>query len=90
MLIDGELQHTAVARSSMWSTRPGGRWPDRHRRNYGRYGPALGAARRAFDTADWSRDVQFRYNCLMQLHEAWERNKEPASPGVGDRGGLPG
>jgi aldehyde dehydrogenase (NAD+) len=37
---------------------------------------AVGAARRAFDETDWSRDVEFRYHCLTQLHEALERNKE--------------
>jgi aldehyde dehydrogenase (NAD+) len=37
---------------------------------------AVGAARRAFDTTDWSRDVEFRYHCIMQLQEALENNKE--------------
>lgn len=37
---------------------------------------AVGAARRAFDTTDWSRDVAFRHHCLMQLHDALERDKE--------------
>ncbi|MDT5072875.1 MAG: aldehyde dehydrogenase, partial [Mycobacterium sp.] len=37
---------------------------------------AVGAARRAFDETDWSRDVEFRYHCLTQLHDAMERNKE--------------
>jgi acyl-CoA reductase-like NAD-dependent aldehyde dehydrogenase len=37
---------------------------------------AVGAARRAFDATDWSRDVEFRYHCLTQLHDALERNKE--------------
>ena len=37
---------------------------------------AVGAARRAFDDTDWSRDVEFRYHCLTQLHDALERNKE--------------
>jgi acyl-CoA reductase-like NAD-dependent aldehyde dehydrogenase len=37
---------------------------------------AVGAARRAFDETDWSRDLDFRYHCLIQLHEALERNKE--------------
>ncbi|UXA19843.1 aldehyde dehydrogenase family protein [Mycobacterium sp. SMC-4] len=37
---------------------------------------AIGAARRAFDETDWSRDPEFRYHCLTQLHEALDRNKE--------------
>ncbi len=37
---------------------------------------AVGAARRAFDETDWSRDLDFRYHCMIQLHEALERNKE--------------
>nr|MDT0526048.1 aldehyde dehydrogenase family protein [Streptomyces sp. DSM 41633] len=37
---------------------------------------AVGAARRAFDETDWSRDVEFRYHCLMQLHDALESEKE--------------
>jgi len=37
---------------------------------------AVGAARRAFDETDWSRDLEFRYHCLTQLHDASERNKE--------------
>ncbi|GAC1399594.1 MAG: aldehyde dehydrogenase family protein [Mycobacterium sp.] len=37
---------------------------------------AVGAARRAFDETDWSRDVEFRYHCLTQLRDALERNKE--------------
>jgi acyl-CoA reductase-like NAD-dependent aldehyde dehydrogenase len=37
---------------------------------------AVGAARRAFDTTDWSRDVDFRHHCLTQLHDALDRDKE--------------
>jgi aldehyde dehydrogenase (NAD+) len=37
---------------------------------------AVGAARRAFDTTEWARDVEFRYHCLTQLHGAFERNAE--------------
>jgi aldehyde dehydrogenase (NAD+) len=37
---------------------------------------AVAAARQAFDTTDWSRDVEFRYHCLMQLHAALDKNKE--------------
>jgi acyl-CoA reductase-like NAD-dependent aldehyde dehydrogenase len=31
---------------------------------------AVAAARRAFDTTDWSRDHAFRSHCLRQMHEA--------------------
>lgn len=37
---------------------------------------AVGAAARAFSNTDWSRDVEFRYHCLTQLHQALERNTE--------------
>ncbi|ORV41151.1 aldehyde dehydrogenase [Mycolicibacter engbaekii] len=37
---------------------------------------AVGAARSAFDNSDWSRDLDFRYHCLMQLHSALEAEKE--------------
>lgn len=37
---------------------------------------AVGAARVAFDSTAWSRDLDFRYHCLMQLHSALEKNKE--------------
>ncbi|WP_099024433.1 aldehyde dehydrogenase family protein [Mycolicibacterium palauense] len=37
---------------------------------------AVSAARRAFDAGEWSRDVQFRFHCLMQLHDALDRHKE--------------
>jgi aldehyde dehydrogenase (NAD+) len=37
---------------------------------------AVGAARRAFDNTDWSRDVEFRYHCLIQLRDALTNEKE--------------
>jgi len=37
---------------------------------------AVGAARRAFDATNWSRDVEFRHHCLMQLHDALQREAE--------------
>jgi acyl-CoA reductase-like NAD-dependent aldehyde dehydrogenase len=37
---------------------------------------AVGAARHAFDTTDWARDVEFRHHCMTQLHDALDRNKE--------------
>ncbi|QEN13326.1 aldehyde dehydrogenase family protein [Mycolicibacterium sp. ELW1] len=37
---------------------------------------ATAAARRAFDRGDWSRDLEFRYHCLNQLHEALIEEQE--------------
>ena len=37
---------------------------------------ATAAARRSFDTTDWSRDLEFRYHCLNQLHEALTAEQE--------------
>src|SRR6478735_4713015 len=37
---------------------------------------AVEAARRAFDGTDWSRDIEFRYHCLTQLHAALKNNSE--------------
>lgn len=37
---------------------------------------AIAAARRAFDTTDWSTNHAFRKGCLEQLHEALEEDKE--------------
>ena len=77
MLIDGELQHTAGGATfdviHPASEEVAGRATDGTVADMDR---AVGAARRAFDTTDWSRDVDFRHRCLMQLHDALERNKE--------------
>jgi aldehyde dehydrogenase (NAD+) len=35
---------------------------------------AVGAARRAFDTTDWSTNVELRIRCLDQLYRAWRRD----------------
>src|SRR3977135_2994613 len=37
---------------------------------------AIAAARRAFDTTDWSTNHEFRKRCLLQLHEALVEEKE--------------
>ena len=77
MLIDGELQFTGSgakfdvihpASEEVAGQATDGTVADMER--------AVGAARRAFDETDWSRDLDFRYHCLTQLHEALERNKE--------------
>jgi len=77
MLIDGELQSTASgalfdvinpATEEVAGQATDGVVADMER--------AVGAARRAFDTTDWSRDVQFRYHCLIQLRDALVEEKE--------------
>jgi aldehyde dehydrogenase (NAD+) len=77
MLIDGELQYTGSgakfdvihpASEQVAGQATDGTVADMER--------AVGAARRAFDETDWSRDLEFRYHCLTQLHDALERNKE--------------
>src|SRR5258708_5799071 len=77
MLIDGELQFTGSGATfdviHPASEEVAGRAPDGTVADMGR---AVGAARRAFDAGDWSRDLEFRYHCLSQLHEALENNKE--------------
>ncbi|TDH52925.1 aldehyde dehydrogenase family protein [Mycobacterium eburneum] len=37
---------------------------------------AIAAARRAFDTTDWSTNHEFRQHCLLQLHQALQDEKE--------------
>jgi acyl-CoA reductase-like NAD-dependent aldehyde dehydrogenase len=37
---------------------------------------AVAAARRAFDTTDWSTNVEFRIRCLNQFHEALVKHRE--------------
>lgn len=77
MLIDGELQPAGT----------GGLFDVEHPANEQVVGQAadgtvadmdraVAAARRAFDAGDWSRDPEFRFHCLMQLHEALDRDKE--------------
>lgn len=77
MLIDGELQFTDSGATfdviHPASEEVAGQATDGTADDMAR---AVGAARRAFDETDWSRDLDFRYHCLTQLHEALERNKE--------------
>jgi aldehyde dehydrogenase (NAD+) len=77
MLIDGELQYTGSGAKfdviHPASEQVAGQATDASVEDMAR---AVGAARRAFDDTDWSRDVEFRYHCLTQLHDAMERNKE--------------
>ncbi|ORB35477.1 aldehyde dehydrogenase family protein, partial [Mycobacterium paraseoulense] len=37
---------------------------------------AITAARRAFDSTDWSTNREFRQHCLMQLHDTLQEEKE--------------
>ena len=77
MLIDGELQLTGSGALfdviHPASEQVAGQVTDGTVEDMAR---AVGAARRAFDESDWSRDLEFRYHCLTQLHEALEHNKE--------------
>ena len=77
MLIDGELQITSGGAKfdviHPASEQVAGQATDGTVEDIAR---AVGAARRAFDETDWSRDLEFRYHCLTQLHDALERNKE--------------
>ncbi len=77
MLIDGELQFTGSGATfdviHPASEEVAGQATDGTVEDMAR---AVGAARRAFDETDWSRDLDFRYHCMIQLHEALERNKE--------------
>ena len=77
MLIDGELQLTGSGATfeviHPASEQVAGQATDGTVDDMAR---AVGAARRAFDETDWSRDLEFRYHCMIQLHEALERNKE--------------
>jgi aldehyde dehydrogenase (NAD+) len=50
---------------------------------------AIGAARRAFDTTDWSTNRQFRQHCLMQLHKALQEEKEDARAELIAEAGAP-
>ena len=50
---------------------------------------AIAAARRAFDTTDWSRDVALRQRCLQQLHEALVTNKDKVADILVHEAGAP-
>lgn len=77
MLIDGELQDTRSGATfdvvHPATEQVAGQATDGTVQDMAR---AVGAARRAFDESDWSRDLDFRHHCLTQLHEALERNAE--------------
>src|SRR5688572_22664737 len=50
---------------------------------------AVGAARRAFDQTDWSRDNKFRAHCLRQIHDAIKRHAEEIRPLLVSEVGTP-
>jgi aldehyde dehydrogenase (NAD+) len=50
---------------------------------------AIAAARRAFDTTDWSTNHEFRQRCLMQLHDALQEEKEDARAELIAEAGAP-
>jgi acyl-CoA reductase-like NAD-dependent aldehyde dehydrogenase len=50
---------------------------------------AIAAARRAFDTTEWSRDTALRQRCLRQLHQALVDNAEQLRPIVVQEVGAP-
>ncbi|MDZ7882646.1 MAG: aldehyde dehydrogenase family protein [Mycobacterium sp.] len=77
MLIDGEL-HDAAGGAVFDVEHPAseeiiGRAADASVSDLHR---AVGAAARAFEATEWSRDVEFRYHCLIQLADALDRHKE--------------
>ncbi|MFG1924529.1 aldehyde dehydrogenase family protein [Cryptosporangium sp. NPDC048952] len=50
---------------------------------------AIGAARRAFDTSNWSTDVEFRRHCLTQLRDALRANVDELRTIVVSEAGSP-
>lgn len=77
MLIDGDLvaaesgatyENINPATEEVLGTAPDATVADAER--------SIGAARRAFDTTDWSRDAAFRAMCLGQLHQALTKDLE--------------
>jgi aldehyde dehydrogenase (NAD+) len=50
---------------------------------------AIAAARRAFDTTDWSTNRDFRQHCLLQLHAALQEEKEDMRAEVVAEAGAP-
>jgi aldehyde dehydrogenase (NAD+) len=77
MLIDGELVPAGTGRSydniNPATEEVIGVVPDADTADLER---AIGAARRAFDTTDWSTNVAFRRHCLVQLRDALRENVE--------------
>jgi acyl-CoA reductase-like NAD-dependent aldehyde dehydrogenase len=77
MLIDGELRYTASgAKFDVIDPATGEVAGQATDGTIADIDTAVGAAKRAFENTEWSRDVEFRYHCLMQLSAALEEEKE--------------
>lgn len=90
MLIDGELvgatggrvyENISPVNEEVIGTAPNAEAADVER--------AILAARRAFDTTNWSTDTAFRQNCLIQLQTALRKNAETLRPIMVAEAGLP-
>jgi acyl-CoA reductase-like NAD-dependent aldehyde dehydrogenase len=90
MLIDGELVGATGSRS-FENVNPAteeviGTAPDADVSDVDR---AARAARRAFETTDWSTDVAFRRECLVQLRDALRKNLDVLRPTIVAETGTP-
>ena len=90
LLIDGKLVNATGARSYP-NVNPAteeviGQVADATREDMDR---AIGAARRAFDTSDWSTNLAKRAKCLRQLHAALVKHKEELRPQIVAEVGTP-
>jgi aldehyde dehydrogenase (NAD+) len=90
LLIDGELVAASGGRT-YGNVNPAteeeiGRAADATREDMER---AIGAARRAFDETDWSRDLAFRAHCLRQLQAALEKHREETRGQIVAEAGTP-
>ncbi|SNT36367.1 aldehyde dehydrogenase family protein [Rhodococcoides kyotonense] len=90
MLIDGELVQASEGRvfeninpatEDVIGTAPDASAADIER--------AILAARRAFDTTSWSTDHAFRRQCLIQLQQGLEKNRETLRPMIIAETGAP-
>jgi len=77
MLIDGQLANASDGKTfssvSPFTEQPIGWVPEATDADASR---AIAAARRAFDTTDWSRDAELRVHCLEQLRAGIARRRE--------------
>src|SRR6266850_1873361 len=90
LLIDGKLVNATGGRSYP-NVNPAteeviGQVADATREDMDR---AIAAARRAFDTTDWSTNLAQRAKCLRQLHAALAKHKEELRPQIVAEVGTP-
>src|SRR5258705_6527075 len=90
LLIDGKLVNATGGRSYP-NVNPAteeviGQVADATREDMDR---AIAAARRAFDTTDWSTNLAKRAKCLRQLHAALDKHKEELRPQIVAEVGAP-